>query len=867
MRAHEVSFLDLVQGEKQFQIPLYQRTYSWIRQPQLTQLWHDILEHSSPAMAENRRTRHFIGSAVIAPSPSLHAGGVQRWLVIDGQQRLTTLMLVLAALRDHVEPTNPVEADRIHRQYLVNEFRSADEHLRLLPTQADRRVYRSLILKTTDGEQSGNVADAYRFFRSMFVAADDPDDDQDLVRIEQTIRSGLSIVEITAEHGDNVHRIFESLNNTGMKLSQADLLRNYLFMRLPRRGEDVYRDVWLPMQEILTSAQLELLVWLDLVIRGDERVQQGDIYGAQQRRLEVIPDDNEEAVEREIVELARRARHLQRILNPSIEADSAISLALSRLQAWGATTAYPLVMHLLDLRDRGATDAVDVGSALGHIESFLVRRMLCQVPTNNLNRVFNGAPAAVGSATPAAPIVYSYLSGRRRYWPSDAQVRSSAPTRPFYWTGRGPQRSFVLRRLEESYESPEPVDFANAKLTIEHVMPQTMNQEWINLLAPDVTNEGGATELHDLLVHTIGNLTLTAENSKLSNNPFERKQDLYTASSLRMNREIADAPTWGKAQIEARSDALAERMIRIWPGPADGAADGPEGRDWSLLQQACALIPPGAWTTYGDLAELIGSHPVPVGVHLASNPVLNAWRVLTSDGGVSAGFRWPAEDRTDDPYDVLASEGVSFESKRASAAQRMTAADLAALLGMELGDVEPTADSVAGLDSPRAKRFLGQLAETHPSPADGVLELLARWQILGGEFSFGRASETSCALLLESGPAHDESVTPFVIYPRIGSVEVGFQHMVRRPVFDDIAVREQFRQRLEDAGLDVPRSKLSLRPSFPVMALADRNTRAGVAAALEWFCVVFRAGLAQSATVGPVAAPYPDGWPAAREPA
>src|SRR4051794_8418242 len=188
MRAHEVTFLDLVQGEKQFQVPLYQRTYSWA-EPQLSQLWRDVLEQGEAMAAGTARSGHFIGSVVIAPSPTLQAAGVQRWLVVDGQQRLTTLMLALTAVRDHVhECGEHGEADRIHRQYLVNEFRQGDDHLRLLPTQADRDAFRGLVLRTAGAVPTGNVADAYRSFRSALVAADDPDDEEDMKRIEQTIR-------------------------------------------------------------------------------------------------------------------------------------------------------------------------------------------------------------------------------------------------------------------------------------------------------------------------------------------------------------------------------------------------------------------------------------------------------------------------------------------------------------------------------------------------------------------------------------------------------------------------------------------------------------------------------------------------------
>jgi uncharacterized protein with ParB-like and HNH nuclease domain len=585
VRAQELTFLELVQGEKQFQVPLYQRTYSWT-DAHLGQLWRDICEHAEVTAAGATRSGHFLGSVVLAPSPSLQAGGVQRWLVVDGQQRLTTLMVALAAIRDHFhESAEPAVADRVHRQYLVNEFRQGEDHLRLLPTQADRDVFRALVMRTPGADTTGSVADAYRFFRTALVAADDPDDDEDIARIEDTIRSGLSIVEITAERGDNVYRIFESLNNTGLQLSQADLLRNYLFMRLPHRGEDVYNQVWLPMQDRLSARELELLVWLDLVIRGDERVKQTEIYRAQQERLGRL--DEESALEAEIAELARRSRHLERILHPSRKKDQALAAALHRLKAWGAATAYPLVMHLLDLHERGVTSAERVVTALGYVESFLVRRMLCQIPTNNLNRVFNAAPPAIGEKTEVDTAVRSYLSGRRRYWPSDAELRRSFRSRPFYWVGRWPQRMFVLRRLEESYARPEPVDFDRAKLTIEHVLPQTPTEEWLSLLAAEVTEEAGPEELHDLLVHTLGNLTLTAENARLSNHPLQRKQDIYQSSSLQMNREIAAAPSWGKAQILARADDLAERALLLWPGPLEGVPDDDiEGRDWSLLRRA-----------------------------------------------------------------------------------------------------------------------------------------------------------------------------------------------------------------------------------------------------------------------------------------
>ena len=504
-------------------------------------------------------------------------------------------------------------------------------------------------------------------------------------------------------------------------------------------------------------------------------------------------------------------------------------------------------MHLLDLRDRGIATPGDVADALAYVESFLVRRMLCQVPTNNLNRVFNSGPTIIKDQVPVAAAVRSYLSGRRRYWPSDAEVRRSIRTRPFYWTGRGPQRTFVLRRLEESYGAPEPVDFSAAKLTIEHVLPQTPTDEWLKLLADEVTEEAGPEELHDLLVHTLGNLTLTAENAKLSNSPFQRKQDILDASALRMNREIADAPTWGKAQILQRAERLSDRVIRIWPGPAADDGEDSDGRDWSLLRKACAALPPGTWTTYGDLAELIGSHPVPVGVHLAHHPVPNAWRVLMSDGAISPNFRWEASGRTDDPKELLESEGIVFTRRPrgpGSADHRRRARRAPGH-----GHRRPARRREHRGQRPghrlRRRRFTDQLAEAHPDCVSAITRLLQHWQGLGGALTFGRASEVSCFLVLYAGPDRFDRIWPFIIYPRWGTIEVAFQHMRRRPVFDDIALREEFRQRLQAAGVMIPESKLNLRPSFRFDILRDPAALAAVESALEWFAIVFRTRLAQ----------------------
>ncbi|WP_236648379.1 MULTISPECIES: DUF262 domain-containing protein [Micromonospora] len=243
--ARETTLQELLEGAKQYQVPLYQRTYSWTKL-QLERLWNDILKLAEDQVADPSAT-HFIGSLVLAPSPANGPTGVAEYLVVDGQQRLTTLTILLCAIRDRrAQHEGPMHRDRLNQQYLVNVWKSERQRLKLVPTQADRAAYLACLDSTPQAGGADPVGAAYRFFVAQLAAADDPDDPLDIERIENAVISGLALVSVTAQPGDNVHRIFESLNNTGLKLTQADLLRNYLFMRLPSRGETVYRSLWQP---------------------------------------------------------------------------------------------------------------------------------------------------------------------------------------------------------------------------------------------------------------------------------------------------------------------------------------------------------------------------------------------------------------------------------------------------------------------------------------------------------------------------------------------------------------------------------------------------------------------------------------------
>lgn len=829
--ARETTLQELLEGSKQYQVPLYQRTYSWTN-AQLTRLWDDLVQLALDRQ-HDRELTHFIGSLVLAPSPANGPAGVQEFLVIDGQQRLTTLSVLLCAIRDYrANSENAEHRERINQQYLINKWKPAQQRLKVVPTQADRDAYQACLYSTPHAGSTDPIGAAYRFFSGQLAVIDDPDDPTDIERIEDAVISGLALVSVTAQRGDNPHRIFESLNNTGLRLSQADLLRNYLFMRLPTLGPAVYESLWLPLQRILDRDQLELLFWLDLV-QLDPRIKQTDTYAGQQRRLDRLR--TEQQIHDEIARFGRLGELLRTILDPSREPDATVRHRLRRLDAWGTTTVYPVLLHLLDRRGRGSADSSQITRAMLYLEAYFVRRLLIGRATASINRVMLSMVTEMDSEAPVDQAVRNYLSAGRKYYASDQELRSAIRSIPFYLNGRPRQRALVLRWLEETYGSKEPVDLSS--LTIEHVLPQTPTAEWQDMIGRDLADGEEFGQVHEALVHTLGNLTLTGYNSKLSNSSFAIKRPQLAASGVMMNQEIAKQEQWGRPQIYERADAVVERVIAEWPGPINrNVADA--GPAWDVMNRALAELPSGSWTTYGDLAALIGSHAVAIGQRLATTPAPNAHRVLQSDGRTSPNFAWLGSGRTEHPRELLEAEGLEFDPQgRASSAQRLTTEGLAVLLGAEVPDALP--EPAPGRDPELRDRFRDQLVERQgPDIAEAVVMVVNAWTDGGGYLEYGIEKETSCFLMSRGKSDPSGNIWPAAIYPS-GKFEVVFQYLRSRPPFDDLYRREELRRRLNEIdGVDLPADKIDMRPGFDLELLLDRSKREQLVEALMWFHVV-----------------------------
>lgn len=679
MHVQEIRLQQVLEGTKQYKVPLYQRTYSWTPK-QLERLWSDVIALTDARSVEGQAT-HFTGSLVLSTG-GIGPGGAE-FLVVDGQQRLTTLSVLIAAMRDHIakhEPDAPQKPARLHETYLADRFKQGDERLKVLPTQADRASFRAIIDRSIENEPRSGILDAYKFFRAKLVETDDPDDAHDIDRIASAVLDGLVFVSITANHGDNVYRIFESLNNTGMKLTQGDLLRNYIFMRLGHRGEEIYTSVWLPMQNLLSATDLEALFWMDITWSNPE-AKQGDVYSLQEDRLSRLSDDE---VETEVRRYARLARLLSRIRRPIVDKHLELGIGLHRISEWRNTSADPLILKVLDLHDSGQIDDVEAAKTIGILESFFVRRLLVNAPSGALSRILLRASGELDEADVAFSL-HTYLSTGRKFFATDRQIAEAIASKPFYFSGKPNQRKTFLAWLERLVAGKEPASLEGA--TIEHIMPQTLTVEWRDALSVDLGEFASAEDLHEAYLHTLANLTLSAYNSELSNSPFAIKRVLLAESNIALNVPIAAEDQWGRQEILGRSATLARLITSRWVSPLADAAAVESAMSWKIAAEVVESIPLARWASYGDVAAVAGTHPVPLGFFLGRTTVVGAWRVLQAAGTISAGFRWIPGSAQDgqDPAAVLTGEGLIFDSSgRADPDQRIGIIELAALAGRQL---------------------------------------------------------------------------------------------------------------------------------------------------------------------------------------
>ncbi len=556
MKASEQPFLKFLQGTNQFVVPIYQRRYNWTTD-ECGQLWSDIVR----IVKGDYPGGHFVGSIVYIESGLFQVGPVPKLLIIDGQQRLTTLSLLIAALaRDLAakDSGSDISARKLTNYYMVNSEEEGDERKKLVLTRGDRETLGALLDERDLPEpHARRIVQNFEFFAEKIREADlDPDElyDRGLQK--------LMIVNIALDRThDNPQLIFESLNSTGLALTQTDLIRNFVLMALePEQQENLYSNYWYPMEQSF-GAEADAGLF-DRYVRDFLTLRTGRIPNIDQiySAFKEYTRESPQTVTELLAELHRFSRYFVSMALER-EQDAGLRNALIDINTLRVDVAYPFLLHVYDLYARNGIEAKDLLRILRLIETYVFRRVICGIPTNTLNKTFASLSSLVVPGNPVESIEAAFLlKDSYRRFPADEEFSREFVAKDIYNLR---SRNYLLRKLE-NHGRKEIADVES--YTIEHVMPQNpdLSQEWKEALGPDWE------EVRARYLHTIGNLTLTGYNSELSDRAFKDKRDMvggFRDSPIRLNQDLAKLKTWDRAEIERRGGSMAKRALQIWASP------------------------------------------------------------------------------------------------------------------------------------------------------------------------------------------------------------------------------------------------------------------------------------------------------------
>lgn len=545
MQAGETILRDIIQGEKQYIIPLFQRPYSWGK-TQWEQLWNDIME----LWESDSNSPHFFGSIVtmqIESSPE----GVSKFLLIDGQQRLTTILILLSTLRDQAEINNNKNlAKEINDKYLINAYEEGENIYKLLPTQIDRHFFNQIINQNQfeDRQSKQGIYECYQFFTRKIKRFPD----NDYKKLISIIGGCLIVISIVLGKDDNPYLVFESLNAKGQPLTQADLIRNYLFMGIEGNKQDkIYEQYWLPMQNLLQDNLTDFM--RHYLTKKGKDVKINQVYF--ELKEQAIKDN----VSDYLKDIYKFANYYAIFLNPAREKNLQVRKYLNRIKSLDIKTVYPFLLNCYDDWQQNRLTEIDFIDICQIIENFIIRRFVCNVQTRGLNRIFSVLYSQVSKNIDLENM--KFLEELKRHlqtqdYPQDDEFKENIKKVKLYGSNRTEKARLILESIEEFFGHKETVSFEN--LTIEHIMPQKLNEWWKNHLGEDYEIT------HDLLLHSLGNLTLTGYNSELSNDIFPHKQRELKNSHLEINKYFQNVDSWDRDNIENRGEELANIALEIW---------------------------------------------------------------------------------------------------------------------------------------------------------------------------------------------------------------------------------------------------------------------------------------------------------------
>lgn len=558
MKATDASLLPFIEAAPQFIIPIYQRPYSWTEK-ECRQLWQDILN-----AGENENiTVHFLGSVVYIEEDISNNSRRSPQLVIDGQQRLTSVLLLLKALSEQIEEGEPVDGfskKKIRNRYLLDPDEDGDRQYKLVLSKTDRSTLNAIMTQSElPSETSIRVRENYDFFRRMLSS-------EGLIEKICIGLSKLMIVDVALNrNSDNPQLIFESMNSTGKELSQADLIRNFVLMGLePKLQTRLYNDYWRPMEtsfgQEAYGTHFDGFMRNYLTVRTGEIPRVSDVYDAYKAyaRNCLSGDAEIEDLVKEVREYARS--YCSFALGH--EDNTKLALAFKDLRELRVEVSYPLLLELYNDYRNEVLSVDEFENIVRLIEAYVFRRVVCGIPTNSLNKTFATFRKELRKDR-YLESVQAHLLNLKSYrrFPSDEEFKDRIVVRDLY---NFRSRSYWLRRFENfGRKERVPVD----EYTIEHIMPQNkdLSSSWQQALGADWKR------VQETWLHTLGNLTLTAYNAEYSDKPFVDKRDMdggFAQSPLKVNEYLRAAADWNEARIIERASILAEQAINVWPAPA-----------------------------------------------------------------------------------------------------------------------------------------------------------------------------------------------------------------------------------------------------------------------------------------------------------
>lgn len=566
LQAGETTLNKLLNTSRQFIVPIFQRNYSW-QKSQYEQLWFDILRASKFKEKQN----HFIGSIVYIDMGT-PAGRPQQLLLIDGQQRLTTISILLCAIKDYVQKfnleTKLINLAKIKNQFLYNSDEIDEDRYKLLLNVQDKETYIKLIDNTifTVNKPATNIIKCYEFFYERI---------EDFIKqygqIDE-IYAGifkLSLVSISLDKdSDNPQMIFESMNSTGKDLSQTDLLRNYLLMDLtPEKQTRLYKTYWKSMEELFGEDiykndvnKFDYFIRDFLTLKSDTGYicKINNVYENFKRYY--LDNNCEKFVV--LKDLFTYAKYYA-CIDLLQEKDDELKLYWQEFKKLDSHVVYPFLLKLYDDYSCQILIKEDFKKILQVVISYLWRRAICEIPTNSLSKTFATLYQAVDKDDYVNSVIKAFVfkSSYKRF-PSDYEVREKLQTKDIYHFRL---RKYLLEALENYYHK-EPIDLNTANYTIEHIMPQNIehNLSWQQMLGEDWQ------EVHSLYLHSLGNLTITGYNAEMSNKSFVEKvngESGFKHSHLKLSESIAQCDVWNKKAIQRRTNILTDIILKIWKYP------------------------------------------------------------------------------------------------------------------------------------------------------------------------------------------------------------------------------------------------------------------------------------------------------------